>query len=419
MKTGDKSCTIPESKTTLQLGVNFVNFAYVGDGGGDGLDRTKEGYVEMIEMAAYTSNNCTSIVVTHVGGVPGCQGAKHPLNDNSAQTDASSAFGGLFGGITLINVGTGTDYTEDAVALQRFNFAGSALYFNAGSVSPTLEFSGPKKSVVYEGFSNDCASGGTVFNSDGTINCQKNFSRIGDDSVYWATWEGPECLNSATGAAVACLKADAVSAVLMHNQVMNEYVLDAATKSGTDWVITFPTKRFYVANGTGTPAKLFQKNFNKTAFSCDDVIINIFDREEQTVTTPQSFSPPQPGAAPTSLCYEANVLTFNNTNLTSAACRTNPAANIDLISARVDELGRHVGRYPRHIYLAGAPGDRLRGTVVHERYAGGQRRERARELWRQLRAQVLDADQLSAHHGNERAELRFRSFFAAPGSRRT
>src|SRR5207244_2441763 len=229
VKTGDKSCTIPESKTTLQLGVNFVNFAYVGDGGGDGLDRTKEGYVEMIEMAAYTSNNCTSIVVTHVGGVPGCQGAKHPLNDNSAQTDASSAFGGLFGGITLINVGTGTDYTEEAVALQRFNFAGSALYFNAGSVSPTLEFSGPKKSVVYEGFSNDCASGGTVFNSDGTIACQKNF--------------------------------------------------------------------------------------NKTAFSCDDVIINIFDREEQTVTTPQSFSPPQPGAAPTSLCYEANVLTFNNTNV--------------------------------------------------------------------------------------------------------
>ena len=313
--THDNSCTIPESKTTLQLGVSFVNFAYVGDGGGDGLDRTKEGYVEMIEMAAYTCTNCTSIVVTHVGGVPGCQGAKHPLNDNSAKTDASSAFGGLFGGMTLINVNSGTDYTEDAVALQRFNFAGSALYFNAGSVSPTLEFSGPKKSVVYEGFSNDCASGGTVFNVDGTIACQKNFSRIGDDSVYWATWEGPECLDSKTGLAVGCLKADAVSAVLMHNQVMNEFVLDAATKSGTDWVITFPTKRFYVANGTGAPAKLFQRNFNKTAFSCDDVIINIWDREERTVTTPQSFSPPPPGAAPTSLCYEANVLTFNNANV--------------------------------------------------------------------------------------------------------
>ena len=101
----------------------------------------------------------------------------------------------------------------------------------------------------------------------------------------------------------------------MHNQVMNEYVLDAATKSGTDWVITFPTKRFYVNTGTGPAVKLFQKNFNKTAFSCDDVIINIFDREERTTTTPQSFSPPTPGAAPTSLCYEANVLTFNSSNV--------------------------------------------------------------------------------------------------------
>jgi hypothetical protein len=311
--TADNSCTIP-TNTALKAGVNFVNFAYVGDGGGDGLDRTKEGYVEIIEMAAYTSTNCTSIVVTHANGtnnIPDCQSAKHPLNDNAASTDASSASGGLFGGMTLINVGSGTAYTEDAVALSRFNMiAGSALYFNAGSVSPTLEFSGPKKSVVYE-----VQNHATVFNVDGTIKRQKNFSPSFDDSVYWATWEGPECLNSATGAAVGCLKADAVSAVLMHNQVMNEFVLDAATKSGTDWVITFPTKRFYVGNGTGTPAKLFQKNFNKTAFSCDDVLINIFDREERTVTTPQSFSPPTPGAAPTSLCYEANVLTFNNTNV--------------------------------------------------------------------------------------------------------
>ena len=76
--TTDKSCTIPESKSTLQLGVNFKNVLYTGDGGGDGLDRTKEGYVEIIEMATYTSTNCTSIVVTHVDGVPLCQSAKHP-----------------------------------------------------------------------------------------------------------------------------------------------------------------------------------------------------------------------------------------------------------------------------------------------------------------------------------------------------
>jgi hypothetical protein len=315
--TVDKSCTIPGKSDWTSLGggafsKDFVNFGYVGDGGGDGLDRTKEGYVEMILMASYTSTNCTSIVVTHVGGSPLCQSAKHPLSDPSARNDASGTTGGLFGGMTLINVGSGTAYTEDAVALEKFNqpLFGGGLYTDAGSVLPTLADSGPKISVVFNGL--DYTTG---FNIDGTIRFQFNYEFESDYGIYWASWSGPECLNSATGAAVTCNNADPVSAVLMHNQVMNEYVLDAATKSGTDFVITFPTKRFYVGVGTGAPAKLFQKNFNKTAFSCDDIIINIFDREESTTTTPQSFSPPIPGAAPTSLCYEANVLTFNNTNV--------------------------------------------------------------------------------------------------------
>jgi hypothetical protein len=312
--TADNSCTIPVN-TLLKAGVNFVNFAYVGDGGGDGLDRTKEGYVEMIEMATYTSTNCTSVVVTHVASVPECQGAKHPLNDNSAKTDASSTAGGLFGGMTLINVGAGTDYTEDAVAMERFNqVSGGALYFNAGSVSPDLSFVDPFSTVFNaEGYKGGIDSGHTVFNSDGTIKFQWNYLVDDDYGIYTSPWNANQCGVTGTSAD-ACLHVDAVSAVLMHNQVMNEFVLDKATNSGTDWVLTFPTKRFYVAVGTGPATKLFQSNFNKTAFSCDDVLINIFDREENTVTTPQSFSPPQSGH-PTSLCYEANVLTFNAGNV--------------------------------------------------------------------------------------------------------
>jgi hypothetical protein len=45
---------------------------------------------------------------------------------------------------------------------------------------------------------------------------------------------------------------DPVSAVLMHNNVYNEFVLDVSTKSGTDWVVTFPTKREYVFAGSGS-----------------------------------------------------------------------------------------------------------------------------------------------------------------------
>src|SRR5215472_4282949 len=79
--TQDNSCTIPVN-SVFKAGIDFVNFQYSGDGADAGLDRTKEGYVEIIEMASYTSTDCTSIVVTHVNSVPECQGsAKHPLND--------------------------------------------------------------------------------------------------------------------------------------------------------------------------------------------------------------------------------------------------------------------------------------------------------------------------------------------------
>jgi hypothetical protein len=275
----DKSCTIP-SNTFLAAGVDFVNFAYVGsndDKGGAGLDRTKEGYVEIIEMATYPTFTCTSIQVTHVGGVPfDCPAVS---DAEAGSTEARSASGGLFGGLSLINVGGGTDYTEDAVALQRFNRG--PLYQPSGSVSPQLTDSSPKISVVFA--------------------AEPNFPS--DLGVYVSTWPTP-----------LYNPADTVSAVLMHDRVMNEYVLDAGTKSGTDWVLTFPTKRFYVNVGTGSAPKLFQRNFNQTAGACDDVTLNIYDREEKTTSTPVTFSPPPPTST-TSICWEANIITFNNSNV--------------------------------------------------------------------------------------------------------
>jgi len=284
--TRDKSCTIPDkSFLTFPSIVEFVNFAYVGsndDKGGAGLDRTKEGYVEIIEMATYATDTSTSIAVTHVGGVPDC-GTKFVFSDAQAATDAQSASGGLFGGMTLINVGAGTDYTEDAVALQRFNRG--PLYQPAGSVSPQLTDSSPKTSVVF------------------AAEPQKVIFAGSDLGVYVSKWPTP-----------TYFAADTVSAVLMHDRVMNEYVLDAGTHSGTDWVLTFPTKRFYVNVGTGSAPKLFQRNFNQTAGSCDDVVLNIYDREERTTSTPVTFSPPPPTST-TSICWEANIITFNNSNV--------------------------------------------------------------------------------------------------------
>ena len=282
--TNDVSCTLPPIAAG---GVDFVNFAYSGssdDKGGTSLDRTKEGYVEIIDMGNFFSDTTTFTNVTHVNGVPpGCG----KVTDSQASSDIADFIspGGLFGGMTLINVGSGREFTENAVALNHFKTDGT-LYFPAGDIRPQLVAASPPVSLVVG------ADLGVESNSTQTL----DFST----AVYVSTWSANT--------------ADPVSAVLMAENVLNEYVLDTGTKSGTDWVVTFPTKRFYVNVGTGNAPKLFQRNFNTTAGSCDDVSLNIYDREERTTSTPISFSPPPPTSV-NSICWEANVVTFNNSNV--------------------------------------------------------------------------------------------------------
>jgi hypothetical protein len=229
-------------------------------------------------MGTYASTTKTYSNITHVNGVPpGCSAAT--FNDTQAAADISAIQGGVFGGATVINVLAGSEGAINATALDNFYTIGSN-YQSSGFTTPDLTQAAPPVSVVF----------------------------AGTNGVYQSTW----------GAGTA----DPVSAVLMHDNVLNEYVLDSGTKSGTDWVVTFPTKRFYVNVGTGNAPKLFQRNFNTSVGSCDDVSLNIYDREEQTTTTPTTFSPPPPSGI-NQLCWEANVITFNNSNVLASVDTAN------------------------------------------------------------------------------------------------
>jgi len=264
--TPDKSCTTPTVSSDPTNPTLFVNYAYAGDSGGDGLDRTREGYVEIIEMGNVTGTTATQI--THVNGVPpGCAS----ITDATAQSNTVLGNGGLFGGMTLINVLSGEDVTADAVALEAFRTAGSPIWFAPGVTLPDLTLANPPQTEVFNGTT------ATTYTFASGI--------------------------------------DAVSAALMHNTLMNEYVLDTATKSGTDWVVTFPTKRFYVTGGAALPP--FQRPFTGGT-ACDDIAITTWDREERSIIVLTGFSPPAP-ASPLALCYEANVVTFKGSNVLGSA----------------------------------------------------------------------------------------------------
>jgi hypothetical protein len=268
--TADLSCTTPPIPAA---GQPFSNIKFSEDAGGTGLDRTKEGYVEIIEMGNVTGATLTAI--THVqpappGKPPGC----NSLPPVTQPTDLVAGNGGLFGGISLINPLGGGDASEDAVALA--SFSATTLWAPAGSIQPDLSQVNPKLSVV--------------FNNTEVVTTQ------------WTS--------------VSVFPVDPVSAVLMHDNIYNEFVLDPGTASGTDWVVTFPTKHFYY-NASNNVTKLFESNFRATG-ACDDILLTQYNREEQTVVNVPGFSPPSPTGTD-AICWEANVISFNNTNVLLSA----------------------------------------------------------------------------------------------------
>ena len=289
--TYDLSCTAPPFPADGDY-QPFVNYAYATpapDPVGDvSLDRTMEGYVEIIEMGWIAPSSATGKAVTHKpGGAPPDCGAVVPASvddptdpvNEAVQSDLNPPAGGLFGDMTLINVLAGTDYTEDAVALD--NFTNQARYEPPGDILPDLTQAEPTTSVVFAS-DNGIGSGGVIesfFN--GIVN----------------TGEQP---------------IDAISALFMHDHVYNDYVLDSQTASGTDWVLTFPTKRYYY-NADGTVKNLFQNPLT-TAGACDDISLTVYDREENHASGSAGFSPPKPGKA-NQLCWESTVLTFNGTQV--------------------------------------------------------------------------------------------------------
>jgi len=104
--------------------------------------------------------------------------------------------------------------------------------------------------------------------------------------------------------------ARAVASVFMHSAVMNEYVLDNATASLTDWVLTQPLKNQFVSSTAAAQPYTALLTSNG---ACETIGFTFFNREESSATAAGSdFSPLPPGAAANSLCWESTVLSIRN-----------------------------------------------------------------------------------------------------------
>lgn len=286
MVTADRSCTAPVGNLPVANGgQQFRNTQYATGGDalpGTGLERTREGYVEIIEMGSLTGT--WAAAATHnSSGVPsncGVFNAGPTLTPSSIEAPS----GGLMGTGTLINVNSGQDAGYKADALEAWRNA--SIYTDPGFVTPSLADAAPATSLVVN-------AGGT--NAAGA-------------SVLLTAYRSDFAAQSGVVAG-----ARAVASVYMHTAVMNEYVIDQATASMTDWVITQPLKRVFV---TSTTAVQPYSNVLTSSGACETISFTFFNREEQSAAAAGiDFSPLPPTGAPNSLCWESNVLSIRNPGL--------------------------------------------------------------------------------------------------------
>ncbi|MCE9550737.1 MAG: hypothetical protein K8R50_07005 [Betaproteobacteria bacterium] len=213
---------------------------------------------------------------------------------------AFKATGGLSGTASLVNVAGGTDYGYGPVVLEAFSPSLAENIWNyPGSSYPDMTSAERTSLVLYEG------------------------------SVVSSSWNKGS---------------DAVSALLMHDNIINEYVLDDTTLSRTDWVITMPTKRYYVPVHNTSLSKdatqlfspftsKFWGNGNFWRNGACEQLTGISDapdywnREGGKVSF-LTIGPPQPGSG-IRLCWETNVVPFNNSVLLGSVNEANVPVNFE------------------------------------------------------------------------------------------
>jgi hypothetical protein len=277
----ETSCTYPFIPA---LGQPFVNTAYLSGtgldlGGQTGVDRTREGYVEIFDMATLTGTAAANVTHTGIG--------VRPPNCTAMQTNllavgspflgqVTNSVGGIYGEATIINVPSGASFGYKADALDAYR---------SGQFYSDVAFSTPQ-------LGGDAAPVSLVMANNRAV------------TDVWGA--GPAGTPASAGAR-------AIAAVFMHSSVMNDYILESGPRSNTDWVLTFPGKIEFVTTTTASPP--FTALLT-TAGACENATFTFFDRDEQnSVPPPGGFSPQSSGTGGPGtgqLCWESTVLSVRN-----------------------------------------------------------------------------------------------------------
>jgi hypothetical protein len=346
IQTADMSCTSPWIGTNPDISfvptgatsptggtvrrMNFTNIAYAGgsilppDAGQPGIERTQEGYIEIAEAGTGDPETMPLAAMAVHGPTQDCASLNKILaglqlttlpdvlpcnNQNTYQPGATNATG---------SPAFNAEYCEPLNVLK---VAANLITVAKGASGgmPVTQAANYINSVP--GIDDPNGNASFVFlpaleRPDPRDTLPPVSEQISDDQGYLA-------VNFSVGNPGFSGPIDAISSLVSATEVINEYAIGGAGGALSSWVVTFPTKNFYVdpAEVLGGPIVPFENPF--TGNSCVTVNFGYFDREEASPETPPGdiFPSPLPIVVTpsNSICQETQTLQFGDSPLLGAA----------------------------------------------------------------------------------------------------
>lgn len=340
--TNDRTCTLPQ--LVAGTAYPFVTNRLTTKSGNDISNNTREGYVEIFNMADIQMTSALGKTILHSAGVPKCDATVlNPAVLNTNWTTEAGAAGaglatpttGLFGDWAIINVPQTTTFSGEMIALR-------ALV----STNPQIDGRGnfvlfPQSAIGYPVANINSVTADPLFRTDSTTNKDQvgvGTLAAGLPAINAAYFDMPDMSTPYTapsGVSTGPLEqASELTAALAVNAIMNTYVTEPTVGAKTDWTFAMPTRRYSVSMdySTATSRRLFTKvgtgitggSGNQWFFEANSPI-NTFnpqqicvaaqsqtyqDREEGLKTSGAVFSPGN--LTVTQFCGEVSVQSFND-----------------------------------------------------------------------------------------------------------
>ena len=313
LHTNDNSCTKP-TKDVLNTTPFVTARLDTARRTGDALaNETREGYVEIFNMADIPPNSSPTSLFTaikHVNSVPPCSGAAWSALDSdlaglAAATTAGLSFPttGLMADWIILNVVNAGAWSQRAVAISandstRAPVAGNLVYFP----QTAAPFTGPLAS----------------YTADPVLIAHPSMAAMYDTPDFSIPY-----LNTS---ALPVNQVSALSGAIATNNIYNEFLTASSINATTDWVLSMPTRRYSVAmdyKASGGPVRVYSTLPTQYFTAANTAVIDgqvcvigitpqSWDQEENTPLNPSQviISPNVPGS-PATYCGEANVMSIN------------------------------------------------------------------------------------------------------------